>query len=229
MTTEPEEPGHVCCDRNKCHADKRDEGGGYCHQPAGWGTEHVGVGRCRKHGGNTPSHRAAARQEHARRAVVTYGLPREIDPAAALLEEVHRTAGHVAWLNAKVSEMEEGDLVWGVTEEVDKSSGEFPGTDTTKAAKPNIWLELYRQERKHLVEVSAAAIRSGVDAALVRLTEQQGAILAGVVSRTADGLLAAVVGLLAGDAADRVREAWPGLVAEIAPRELRAAAGAGNG
>ncbi|MEU8199505.1 hypothetical protein AB0C10_37550 [Microbispora amethystogenes] len=229
MTTAPDDPGRDCCDKNKCHGRKRDEGGGYCHRPAGWGTDHPGTGRCKLHGGATPNHGTAARQEQARRAVVTYGLPREIDPAAALLEEVHRTAGHVAWLNARVSEMEEADLVWGVTEEVDKSSGEFPGTDTTKAAKPNVWLELYRQERKHLVDVSAAAVRAGVDAALVRLTEQQGAILAGVVSRTADGLLAAVLGLLAGDAADRVRDAWPSLVAEIAPRELRAAAGGGNG
>ncbi|MGI5155791.1 hypothetical protein [Microbispora sp. CA-102843] len=229
MTTAPTPPDHDCCELNKCHGKKRDGSGTYCHRPAGWGTDHVGIGRCKLHGGSTPNHGTAARQEIARQAVVTYGLPREIDPAAALLEEVYRTAGHVAWLGAKVAEMDEDDLVWGRTEAVEKASGEFPGTDTTRAAKPNVWLELYRQERKHLVEVSAAAIRSGVDAALVRLTEQQAAILAGVVSRTAGALLAAVVDLLDAAAAEVVRRAWPGLFEEIAPRELRAAAAAGGG
>jgi len=44
---EPKEPG------DDCNARKTD-GSGYCGQPAGWGTDHTGVGRCRFHGGNTP-------------------------------------------------------------------------------------------------------------------------------------------------------------------------------
>ncbi len=36
-----------------CNARKTD-GTGYCAQPAGWGTDHTGVGRCKYHGGSTP-------------------------------------------------------------------------------------------------------------------------------------------------------------------------------
>lgn len=41
-----------------------------CARPAGWGTEHVGVGRCKLHGGCTPSH-----IEHARLQLVTLASP----------------------------------------------------------------------------------------------------------------------------------------------------------
>ncbi|MFG1826735.1 hypothetical protein ACGFIJ_30005 [Microbispora bryophytorum] len=153
----------------------------------------------------------------------------EIEPAVALLEEVRRTAGHVAWLGAKVAEMDEDDLVWGVTEEVEKSSGEFPGTDTTKAAKPNVWLQLYRDERKHLVDVSAAAVRAGVDAAIVKLTQQQGVLLAEVIRRTADGLLAEVLAVVGDGAAERLRAAWPGWLQSIVPDEIAAVTGASGG
>ncbi|MGH9175610.1 MAG: hypothetical protein ACRD1H_14690, partial [Vicinamibacterales bacterium] len=99
----------------------------------------------------------------AEKAVAMYGLPIDISPAEALLEEVRWTAGHVAWLRMRVQEIEESDLVWGVTQEVHKASGEHPGTDTTKAAAPNVWLDLYDRERKHLVGVCAAALKAGVD------------------------------------------------------------------
>lgn len=36
-----------------CSAKKR-QGSGRCRQPAGWGTNHVGSGRCKLHGGATP-------------------------------------------------------------------------------------------------------------------------------------------------------------------------------
>ena len=36
-----------------CGAPKR-QGEGNCTQPAGWGTDHVGVGRCKLHGGCVP-------------------------------------------------------------------------------------------------------------------------------------------------------------------------------
>ncbi|WP_277310415.1 hypothetical protein [Spongiactinospora sp. TRM90649] len=157
---------------------------------------------------------AAARRlerETAQRAMVTYGLPRAVDPADALLEEVHRTAGHVAWLAEKVAALDEGDLVWGTTVEVDKGSGQFGGTDTTQAAKPSVWVELYRSERRHLTEVCKTALAAGVAERQVRLAEQQGAMLADVIGRVLDAL-----DLTPGQQAR---------VAEVVPRELRAVSG----
>ena len=59
-----------------------------CTRPSGWGTDHVGVGRCKLHGGKTPSHQQAGQNALAAAAVATFGLPREIDPRDALLEEI---------------------------------------------------------------------------------------------------------------------------------------------
>lgn len=140
---------------------------------------------CRQCGGNAPQVRRAAQERialaAAEEAVRTYGLALDISPTEALLDEVKWTAGHVAWLRLQVQELERKALVWGKTEEVDKGAGEFTGVDTTHAAVPNVWLELYRAERKHLVDVCATAIRCGIEERRVRLAEREGDLLAGVI------------------------------------------------
>jgi hypothetical protein len=212
MTTASDEPPRDsrCCDGTYCHGKKRDGSGTYCHRPPGWGTSHVGIGACKLHGGGAESHAVAARAVQARKAVDTYGLPREVDPAVALLEEVHRSAGHVAWLHERVREIDAEDLVWGVVEEVDKGAGEFTGTDITSAAKPNIWLELYQQERKHLTAVCKTALAAGIAERQVRLAEQQGALIVGLLQRIFDDL----------DLSPAQRD----LIPTVVPRHLRALA-----
>ena len=124
------------------------------------------------------------KKQKAAQAVATYGLPREVDPHDALLEEVHRTAGHVAWLGDIVSELDRGALVWGITEQVQKDATEFPGTDVKAQAAPNVWLELYHRERQHLVKVAKAAIDAGIDERRVRLAEEQGRVIVDVLKAT---------------------------------------------
>ena len=162
--------------RNLCGSGRKNTDA-KCTRPAGWGTDHPGTGRCKLHGGNTPNGRVFAQKQIAEQAVVTFGLPREVDPHTALLEEVWRTAGHVAWLQAKVAELDADDLAWGVTVEHERNSGEHPGTDVTRQASPSIWLSLYQSERAHLVKVAAAAIAAGVAERQVRIAEQQGALI----------------------------------------------------
>lgn len=162
---------------------KKKQGEGTCTRPPGWGTDHAGSGRCKLHGGCAPSGRVAAMNEQARKAVETYGLPRDISPTDALLEEVRYSAGHVAWLRAKVAEIEADDLVWGKTEEVDKNASEFAGTDTTHAAAVNVWLDLYFRERKHLLDLTKTAISVGIEERRVRLAEAQGSLMNDVIRR----------------------------------------------
>lgn len=142
---------------------------------------------CRMHGGSARQVRAAAegrlQREAAVKAMQTYGLPIDIDPRQALLDEIHWTAGHVQWLREMVQSVEPDALVWGKTEVVDKQSSEFPGEDTTTAARPNIWLQLYREERKHLVDACATAIRIGLEEEQVKLAQSQGSAIADLVRR----------------------------------------------
>lgn len=226
MTLDPSADGHDGLGHGKLCAARKRQGEGTCTQIAGWGTTHPGTGPCKLHGGSTATHISAARTEQARRAVATYGLPRDIDPAAALLEEVHRTAGHVAWLGERIRELDESALAWGPTEVAEKTATEFPGVDSKEAARPSVWLDLYHRERTHLVRVSKAALDAGISERLVRLAEQQGAMLAEVIRRSAEALLAEVTGLLDDEQAAQARAQWPGWLARIVPEQIAAVAGA---
>jgi hypothetical protein len=167
----------------KCNGRIRDKArrGALCRLTAGQGTDHVGFGRCSRHGGSTPSHVAAAGKAIASQAVATYGLPIDIDPRDALLLEVQRTAGHVAWLAQVVQGLTPEELVWGKTEEVDTQASEYPGTNTKRAAVPNAYLQLYLAERKHLVDVSKAAITAGIEERRVRVAEAMGAQIVALI------------------------------------------------
>ncbi|MFG2046151.1 hypothetical protein ACGFIW_01805 [Micromonospora sp. NPDC048935] len=140
---------------------------------------------CRNHGGASPQAKAAAEVRiqvaEAAKAVATFGLPREVDPRDALLEEVHRTAGAVEWLHQQVQALQAEQVVWGVTSEITKDAGEFPGVDTTRAAEVNVWVKLWQSERDRLVKVCKEAIGAGLEERRVKLAEQQGAMLAGVI------------------------------------------------
>lgn len=169
---------------------------------------------CRNHGGASPQAKAAAERRveiaKAATAVATFGLPREIDPRDALLEEVYRSAGAVDWLRQQVQALEADAVIWGKAEEVEKQAGEFPGVDTTHKAAVHVWVELYARERKHLVDVAKVAIAAGIEERKVRLAEQQGALLAGVIKN--------ILGDLDLTIEQQAR------VGEVVPRHLRAVA-----
>ena len=84
-----------------------------------------GAKRCWRHGGSSPQAKKAAErrvaEEKARveleRGVRTLGLPVDIDPGKALLDEIHWTAGHVQWLREKVQELDTVDTLTRGTED----------------------------------------------------------------------------------------------------------------
>jgi DNA-binding TFAR19-related protein (PDSD5 family) len=161
-----------------------------------------GIDKCRQHAGISAADRAV------RKAVATYGAPRDITPAAALVEEVRYAAGHVAWLRGKVAELEPEALTWGVSEIAHKSATEFGGTDTTERAALNVWLEAYHRERRYLLDVSKAALAAGVEERLVQLAEAQGMAVVTVLARVFDRL--------------QLTDAQRELAAVAVPEELRA-------
>jgi hypothetical protein len=184
--------------RRYCDAQKSD--GKPCRLPAGFRTKHPGVGNCFRHGGAAPSGFKHAMKLLAKQAVDTYGLSREVDPHTALLEEVWRTAGHVEWLGAMVRKIDEASLAFGKTEEVVEvpivaTVNGDDGGDDHDAMKSNavkrtvkfgvdisVWLKMYQIERRHLVDVCRTAIACGIAERHVRLAEEQGKMIAGVIS-----------------------------------------------
>lgn len=152
----------------------RKKNGDPCGRPAGWGTPNK-TGSCKLHGGATPNARKHAQRLEAEQAVTTYGLPREIDPHTALLEELHRTAGHVAWLGRKVADLEDDQLHGPVG----GSQFGFPKEE------PHVWVRLYQEERAHFARIAKTCHDVGIEERRVHLAEQQGELMAQVI----DGIL----------------------------------------
>ena len=165
---------------------------------------------CLTHGGGAPQVRAAAERRGQERAALvaleSFGLPVEVDPHTALLQDLHRTAGAVAWLGAIVADIGQADVVWGRTRE--KTGGDDAGT--THEAGVNTWIKLWQEERRHLVAVSSACVKAGIEERRIRVVEAQAVLLAGTVSRILDRL--------------GLSESQRALVATVVPEELRATA-----
>lgn len=104
------------------------------------------------------------------------GAPIDKDPGVLLLEEVHRTAGHVAWLEHKVRSLGGEELVWSLreqTEEKGSKAGDSVNVIVKRfGAEVNTWYQLYKAERVHLANVATAAIKAGVEERRVRIAER---------------------------------------------------------
>lgn len=162
------------CQKHTKHGAKQ------CRQPA-----LAGVDACRLHCGGIARARekgkANLERKAAEQAVATYGLPRDIDPHTALLEEICRTAGHVDWLGRVVAELQQDDLVWGQHSTEYGIGPEGPIDKTTHQAGINVWVDLYQRERKHLVDVCKTAIACGIAERQVRIAEEQGRLIADIL------------------------------------------------
>lgn len=181
MTTDQERPG-----RDRCGA-RHHRGPGTCQLPAGWGTDHPGIGTCRKHLGNTAQHITAATEEQARQSCARLALPVKTTAADALRDELHRANGAVAWLGEQIAALTLEELTWGTSERrVKTNPGQgaqagVPQVEVTQAARVHPLFTLYERERDRLVDVAATMERLGLEARMVRVSEQQGIQLARVI------------------------------------------------
>jgi hypothetical protein len=145
-----------------------------------------GSATCDLHGGKAnPEVETRARRRRRQRniamaAVQTYGLPVDANPTEALMAEVRFTLGHVSWLRAVVASLDPDEVVWGPAQETDFGTDEKQRTEVVRRAAPNIWVQLYMAERKHLVEVCGTAIKAGLDERVVKLREAEAELIANV-------------------------------------------------
>jgi hypothetical protein len=139
-----------------CGAKKKS--GEKCRAFAGQGTNHPGVGRCRWHLGNTKQHQIHAVKEEARARMVEFGMSIEVDPATALLGVLHLSAGHLNYVKAELSEIEEKTSMEG-----------------------QILMRLFDEERDRIARISKAALDAGVAERQVRLAEMYGEALANLL------------------------------------------------
>ncbi|RPE39755.1 hypothetical protein EDD90_2773 [Streptomyces sp. Ag109_O5-1] len=190
-------PEHAGDGKPRCGAQKRQgQPGDTCSLVAGFGTDHVGIGRCKFHGGNTRNQRIAAAAEladlEARQILATLDVTPVGDPFAAL----SRLAGQVvAWQEAISSIVNDlGDRI------------RYEGAAGSEQLRAEI--ALYERAMDRTGHVLGLIAKLGIEDRMARVTERQ-----------ADALVSALEAALAaagvtGQAADAARKA--------AARHLRA-------
>lgn len=144
-------------ERPLCGATKKN--GEKCRAFAGQDTDHLGIGRCKYHGGRTPAHNKHAAKVEAERKMVTMGAPVNVSPAQALMGLLRATSGHVAWLATEVANLASLD-----------------GPDAANLTK------LYGEERDRLQRIASAALSAGIGKAEVEMAEAQTNALAKAIN-----------------------------------------------
>lgn len=152
-----------------------------CAHEAGWGTQHVGVGRCKLHGGAEPHAQVNGMVELARREQAVMGAPLSIEPHEAILECIRISAGEVAYASERIAGLEADQAVGEVITSVERS-GES-GYEETRQGPPalHVWIVVRQQAMDRLVQYSFAALKAGIEERRVRVAERQGMLLAQAV------------------------------------------------
>jgi hypothetical protein len=140
-----------------CGAKKRQ--GGLCSMPAGWGTNHVGVGHCRQHSGNTPTHVKSAASAEYRKLL---GTPVEINPVDALLMCIKIRAGEIKWLSDRMGDLQEKDFI----------------EDTIVGKQFHLYARERQRAMSDLARYSQMAISLNIAERAVKMAETYGELLA---------------------------------------------------
>jgi len=171
---------------DRCGAKGRGTGKPY-GLPAGWGTDHPGVGRCRKHWGTTPNHVTAAARIMAQRACEQLGVQVETTPDEALHEALLRAQGRVLYFAAREAALGADELTFGATRRVIRPdvSGGMGVRELHQEARVSAWTRLLQDAEDRLAKIAAVMKQLGIEERRVAITEQQVA----QIRRVLDGVL----------------------------------------
>jgi hypothetical protein len=145
----------------------------------------AGATVCENHGGGAPQVKAKAKARVQEAAVVAaalrFAVPIEVSPSEGLIQEVHRTAGVIAWAEQQVIRIcgdTPDNLIRG-TRSVKRTVGqsvEGPVDVTATEVGPllNFWVDLWQKERRHFVDVCKTTLAAGVEERRIQLAEQEG-------------------------------------------------------
>ena len=161
--------------RATCGAKTRD--GDPCRNPP-----MSGATRCRMHGGATPRGRTAAERRlaeaEAARQVTAFGARTDITAPEALLELVQSKAAEVAYWDGRVAELGDDARAGLLMAKTEQGLGPQGPVDTeTRQAGPHVYVVMLHKAQDQLAAYSAAAIRAGVDRAMVEAVTLQAAWL----------------------------------------------------
>lgn len=144
-------------DAGTCGAKKKSNGEP-CRNAAGKGTDHVGYGRCKYHGGSTRNHRTNAVKIEAQKRAAEFGELIEVNPTEALLGVLYLSMGHLAFIRR-----------------------ELAAQDDKRTFDAQVLMRMFDDERDRVARISRAAIESGVAERYLRLIEWQAETVARIM------------------------------------------------
>jgi hypothetical protein len=125
--------------------------------------------------------------ERWRTAVGGYSIPNDVSPEEALLQEVHRAAGHVAFLEASIGAQVPEALAGAWMRY--KRASTITGVSTQEIESLEelqvyigVYMELYYEERRMLLKAAETALRAGVEERKVRIQESQAELVGTAIS-----------------------------------------------
>lgn len=132
---------------------------GTCSRVAGWGTDHLGFGPCRTHGGNTKNHKTAALRKQAERTLADLNAPPVDNP----LTELARITGQVvAWKD-------------GLADKVNDLTSLRYSTDGGEQLRAEV--ALFERALDRCEKFLTAMARLNIDERLTRISEQQATLV----------------------------------------------------
>jgi len=168
-----------------------------CQNVAGKGTDHVGYGRCKFHGGNSPHGRRFAYLQMAQADAISLAAPIDIDPMNALLWCVRIAAGEVAYFTMQVSLLSKTEIQGPVVSTKTRPrKGEYGmeehGDEVTEIEQGHpalhIWIKARQDAIDRLAKYSKMASDAGVNERQVELAERYGELIGRVVGNILDAL-----------------------------------------
>lgn len=154
-----------------CGQPKR-QGEGNCTRPAGWGTDHPGVGACKLHGGRTKSGRVAAARQRvdmdARALLSRLGEPEPLVDPVRRLQELAGEADQ--WL--QVCRQQVSDL-----------DGNFTLLDKLDTEQVRAMVRQYTEAIDRLHRIGADLVRLNLEDRARRLDEAQARFVWAAVDR----------------------------------------------
>ena len=123
----------------------------------------------------------------AARQVEAWGGRLNLNPAEALLELVQVKAAEVAYWNQRVASLDEAERAGLLVAKSDVGFGpQGPVDVTTRQAGPHVFVVMLHKAQDQLASFSAAALRAGVDEALVKLATVQASAVIDLARRAVD-------------------------------------------
>jgi hypothetical protein len=161
VVSETGKPGYMVCGA-------KTRTGGQCKRPAGWGTPHPGIGRCKWHLGSTRNHITSAAtavvEAETRDLLSQLGQPPPLGhPVEALLALAAEVTAWQAILRERVAELRE-----------------LAGVDKLGREAERAVVGLYERSLDRSAKVLEGMVRLDLDARRTRLLEDQGEMIANV-------------------------------------------------